>query len=378
MFKLREKNYERDYFTSALPEPQFGDDVTISSGNVSLETLTLRNVVMNNFSLYPAYQNASVDSLTPVIGVSTNADLNQVQSLNYNIGEDSYPLWSASYPPYDGVHSSNFPVLTAKDNGSEFSMTPFSINELRLAFMMQQMREQINRGGTTFLEVSQALYGIAPSDARLQKPQFLGGAKCPVSVGAVIQTSETTDTSPLGSMAGKAQSANSAKLFRTKRRFEEHGYVITIAVVSPRSSYYGGIPRKFLKKDPIDFYVPNFDRLGEQVISSLELYGDLTNADLEFTDGFGYTPRYSELKSSLSTVHGEFRTTLDDWHLSRTFDSTPFLSTDFIKENKEDFDRIFEFENIEGTSNEHFYCQCIIDLKAKRPMSKYSTPLTLM
>ena len=140
----------------------------------------------------------------------------------------------------------------------------------------------------------------------------------------------------------------------------------------------------FTLHDPIDYYVPDFDRLGEDAVYSRELFADLWNEhetaqyDYDEDEIFGYDPMYSYLKSSKSFVTGEFRTTLRDLHASRSFTSKPRLSPEFIKVMPEDFDRMFEYMDIDGTSNEHFYTEIIISQVAKKPMSKYSTPLTLM
>lgn len=367
LLKLREINYERDYFTSALPEPQFGDDVQLAGGLADLSRIVgnINGTFTTTASLYQSNPDGSDESVI-MAGPNTNGD-------SYLSVLEGSSVWNM-------VQQSRLNPLTLDVTDSDIVVQPFSINELRLAFQLQGIREAINRGGTRFIEISRNIYGFAPSDARLQRPQYLGGAKVPITIGAVLQTSETqVDGTPLGTMAGKAQATGSAHLFKTKHVFDEHGYVVTVMAVRPRTSYFGGIPRKFLKRDPIDFYIPAFDRLGEQQIYNLELStADMWNPEVDGTSGFGYTPRYAEYKSSVSTVTGEFRTTLDNWHMARSFDEVPGLSHDFIRIDKEDVDRPFEFQTIEGTSNEHFYCQCVIDLVAKRHMSKYSTPLTLM
>lgn len=368
LFKLRSRNYERDYFTSALPTPQFGDDVIVGDGLLSWihddTVVTPRGRAINGqiFGNYgygtsqSAVFNDGIDA--PLLPSVNGAQLNKQ---DYEFG---------------GLRVS--PELGSAIAGSMRANT-FTINELRLAIQLQGIREKINRGGTRYLEIMQSIYGVVVPDARIQRPVYLGGVKNPVSIGAVVQTSES-QISPQGTLTGKAQAAGGANLFKTSYEFKEHGYLITIMSVTPRTSYYGGIPRKFMKKYPEDFYLPDFDHLGEQEIMNSELHFEFDTDDMgqNLNEGmFGYTPRYSELKSALSSVHGEFRTTLDNWHVSRDFDAKPALNTEFIKIESEDVSRIFEFENIENTSNEHFYCQIYLDVVAKRNMSKYSTPWTL-
>lgn len=374
LFKLRSRNYERDYFTSALPTPQFGDDVIVGDGLLSWinddTTRLYAGGKLLNGQLKGLYSYSSTQS-----------------GVFYPV--DSTPGSGAFLPSVSGAPLGNQEfefgrVDVSSELGKELAnnmrANTFTINELRLAIQLQGIREKINRGGTRYLEIMQSIYGVVVPDARIQRPVYLGGVKNPVSIGAVVQTSES-QISPQGTLTGKAQAAGGANLFKTSYEFKEHGYLMTIMSVTPRTSYYGGIPRKFMKKYPEDFYLPDFDHLGEQEIMNSELYFNFDNDDMGDTSDnegmFGYTPRYSELKSALSSVHGEFRTTLDNWHVSRDFDDKPALNTDFIKIESEDVSRIFEFENIENTSNEHFYCQIYLDVVAKRNMSKYSTPWTL-
>ncbi len=367
MFMLRDVNYERDYFTSALPEPQFGEDVMIG-GDIVLTpgarmVLSAREPFEGYIYKEISLQNAEAAQWGP----------NNNQQAMLLGSSPNWPITSKFAPIADGSGGISLDVLDA--NGFSHG---FSINELRLAMQLQGVREKINRGGTQYIEVMKSIYGIAPSDARLQHPQFLGGCKMPISIGSVIQTSES-DKTPQGTLTGTGTAAGGQKLFRTKREFDEAGFVMTVMFIRPRVSYFGGIPKKFQMFDPIDFYTPDYDHLGEEEIKNSELYHNFTDTATEQAKGnetFGYTPRYSTYKSSYSTVHGEFRTTLDNWHVSREFYTYPPLNAQFIHADPSDFDRIFEFENIENTSNEHFYAQIILNKYVKRRMSKYSTPYT--
>lgn len=376
LFKLRERNYERDYFTSALPEPQFGDDVLLGGGVVSsegakimlssIEDLAFKGTPLDvtNMDGAPAYWINSVDE-----------NLQRFLQL----GSDGGPGFANTYAtPWKTDE------ITANVNSiSGFLAPEFSINELRLAMQLQGIREKINRGGTRYIEILKSVFGVTSSDARLQRVQYLGGFKAPVTVGTVVQQSATDADGKLGELAGKAQAGGFNHLFTTKRIFEEKGFVITLMSITPRTSYYGGVPRKFRKFDPIDYYTPDFDHLGEQEVKPWELYDSIdgrytTDEQLipDWDKTFGYSPRYSEYKSALSSVHGEFRTTLDNWHVSRSFNGAPTLSPSFIHADKEDFDRLFIFENVENTSNEHFYAQIVLDVVVKRNASKFSTPFT--
>lgn len=369
LFKLQTRNYERDYFTSALPEPQFGDEVSIGDGNISWIT-SLDNVGID-FELLGGVISADVTGTGALNGnavwTATGVDTPSILGAIAPSGNQSIPLEDSV--AFNGILTNEM----GRSLANNLQGNSITINEFRLAMQLQGIKEKINRVGTRYLEIMQGIYGVRVPDARLQRPVYLGGFKNPVTIGSVMQTSES-NTTPQGTLTGQMSASGTNRLCNGGYMFLEHGYLITIMSITPRTSYYGGMPKKFTKKYPEDFYIPDFDHLGEQEITKGELLYTGTDIDKET---FGYTPRYAELKSSFSTVHGEFRTTLDNWHVSRDFDESPSLNPSFIKAEPEDFDRIFAFQNIPGTSNEHFQMQIYIDIVAKRNMSKYSTPYTL-
>lgn len=400
IFALRFRNYERDYFTSALPEPQIGEDVPVGSNEVYASANEIFRIISKSAKpLFNADNSVNTDATQINMGYlvdlqgSSQAPTSQ---LLFNYSGQPAHAGVLSNPFDDSVYSALSGVPNYKGGGSVppytllqvhkpevqgLYTTPITVNDLRIAVQLQGVREKVNRGGTRFVEIMQSIYHVGVDDLRLQRVQYLGGTKVPVQIGTVIQTSETNEQGKLGTLAGKALAAGGTKLFRTKREFNEHGYVVTLMSVTPRTSYFGGVARKWLKHDPIDFYVPDFDHLGEQEIYNIELYGANilgagADSDRNYMETFGYTPRYAELKSSYGTVTGEFRDSLDNWHTARAFDDAPVLSPEFIKIDKEDVDRIFEFQNVANTSNSHFQCQTVITKKAKRNMSKYSTPFT--
>ncbi len=386
LLKLRTRNYERDYFTSALPEPQFGDDVYLSGGDISAMTNAM----------------ISLSATSPIEGYvflnqrTNQGSIDEVTTAEYYpstmVGqEDNYAaILGASQASY--THSFA-PILPVGHRGIDFDVadiqgikaTPFTVNELRLAMQLQGVRESINRGGTRYVEIMHSIHGVKVSDLRVMRPVYLGGVKSPISIGAVLQTSASTEDSPQGTLTGQGGAVGGNRLFRTKRIFEEDGVIMTIMSITPRTGYFGGIERQYLKHDPLDYYIPAFDRLGEQETHRIELGfnimksfdRDLDNGNIEEDREFGYNPRYEEYKAAYSTVTGEFRNSLANWNVFRKFNRPPVLSTDFIHAESEDFDRIFMFENVQNTSNEHFQAQLLFDIKAKRPMSKYSTPITL-
>ena len=402
IFALRFRNYERDYFTSALPEPQIGEDVPVGSNAVyaaadevlRIISRSTRSTIAQDGTVNPDTTRINLGFLIEGSGEKyNNPDNVEISYPSNSAGEGVFGFASpggptsfsdlVGTPTYHGA--GNVPPYTFiqvdKPEVQGLYTTPITVNDLRIAVQLQGVREKVNRGGTRFIEIMQSIYHVGVDDLRLQRVQYLGGTKVPVQIGTVVQTSETNEQGKLGTLAGKALAAGGTSLFRTKREFNEHGYVVTLMSVTPRTSYFGGVARKWLKHDPIDFYVPDFDHLGEQEIYNIELYGANilgagADSDRNYMETFGYTPRYAELKSSYGTVTGEFRDSLDNWHTARAFDDAPVLSPEFIKIDKEDVDRIFEFQNVANTSNSHFQCQTVITKKAKRNMSKYSTPFT--
>ena len=369
LFKLQTRNYERDYFTSALPSPQFGDEVSIGDGIVNwIGDTSLTGDMTLIADDYPMqiYQTTGFNS-----GQNNAVWLNDngtTYLMNPSSGSTPYAIGSNI--------KGSFNMNITDTSGIELKTNPITVNEFRLAMQLQGLKEQINRVGTRYLEIMEGIYNVRVPDARLQRPIYLGGFKNSVTIGSVMQTSES-DKTPQGTLTGQMSAAGSDRLVNGGYEFKEHGYLMTIMSITPRTSYYGGMPRKFTKIYPEEFYLPAFDHLGEQEIYNselyvgVELYGDFR------TKAFGYTPHYAELKSAHSTVHGEFRTTLANWHVSRSFDEQPNLNAEFIKAEPQDFDRIFEFQDVANTSNEHFYMQIYFDVRAKRNMSKYSTPYTL-
>lgn len=379
LLKLRTRNYERDYFTSGLPEPQFGDDVTLGGG-------TVYAAAGANISLQatdPLRGNVLAYSSNGTVTGDHNA-LFTGQGQDYGILGMSHGSSVAYTMGFAPISNDNYGGITlGVGNVEGLDAQPFSINELRLAMQMQGVREKINRGGTRYIEIMKSVHGVTISDLRIQQPQYLGGLKSPITIGSVVQTSES-GTTPQGNLTGLGGGVGGNQIFRTKLIFEEDGYIMTIMSITPRTGYFGGIKREDLAFDVLDYYIPDFDHLGEQETLKAELFYDIhrnsatddNNAGAIEDPYFAYNPRYEEYKAAYSTVSGEFRNTLDNWHVYREFSKSPVLSPEFIHAEPEDFDRIFMFNNVANTSNEHFYANLYFDIKAKRPMSKYSTPFT--
>jgi len=253
---------------------------------------------------------------------------------------------------------------TLFSQGESINVDPTTINDLRRAFSLQKWLEANARAGTRYVENLWARWFVKSSDARLQRPEFITSVKTPVIISEVLNTTGEDGGLPQGNMAGhgiSVASGNSGSYY-----CEEHGYIIGICSIMPRTAYQQGIPRDYLKFDTLDDCQPEFANIGEQEVFNAELYAYLgTNLGT-----FGYIPRYSEYRYMPSRVAGDFRTTLDFWHLGRIFASAPALNQAFIECSPENTTRIFAVED--GT--DPLYCHIYNKIQSVRPLPKFGTP----
>jgi hypothetical protein len=327
LLKLRNRAWEHDYFTSALPFAQKGAAVDIPIGLVEGDL--------------PVYLNSSS-------GTSLNGTPSSV-----NVAAQG----GRTDVPADSLYADT----------SNAEIEPTTINDLRRAFRLQEWLEKNARGGTRYIESILSHFGVRSSDARLQRPEYITGVKTPVVVSEVLNTTGQTDGLVQGNMAGHALSISSGK--SGSYFCEEHGYIIGIMSVMPKTAYQQGIPKTFLKNDTLDYYFPSFANIGEQPVTKNELYAYTANAN----DTFGYVPRYAEYKFMPSRVAGEFRTSLKYWHLGRIFETEPNLNSTFIECNPDDTTRIFAVPDVEE-GEDPLYCHVYNKIQALRPMPKYGTP----
>lgn len=345
---MQQRAWQHDYFTSALPWTQKGPEATIPLGTTA-PLLNLTGAI-NDYSLASYYRKTD------------------------GSGRGGVTLETASTPGHDGVLTDNLatsdPHQLDITNHTEVDLsdaTASSINDLRRAFRLQEWLERNARGGSRYIEVILAHFGVQSSDARLQRPEFLGGSATPITISEVLQTSDAAaEDTPQGNMAGHGVSVGSSNYVSYK--CEEHGYIIGMMTVMPKTAYQQGIPKHFSKFDKFDYFWPSFANIGEQPILNKELYLDATDGEDDNT--FGYTPRYAEYKYLPSTVHGEFRDTLDFWHMGRIFGARPSLNSTFVECNEDEVDRVFAVE--EGDENLYVYLHN--NVKARRPMPYFGTP----
>ncbi len=319
IFALRRRAWEKDYFTSALPWTQRGPQMQLpTTGRAPLE--------------------AGIEGYPVAVGAA-------VAGTQKNINTEA---------------GSGFQLYANVDN-----VTSATINELRQAFQIQKWLERSARSGSRYVEFLQSFFNVNPQDGRLQRPEFLGGSKQPVMISEVLQTSESTEDSELGNFAGHGISTGSSA--RISRYFPEHGYVMGIMSVLPRTAYQQGMPKHFQKFDRFDHYWQEFAHIGEQEIKMQELY--IQNNREANNEVFGYAPRYSEYKYIPSTVHGDFRESLNAMHMGRIFDKKPRLNHEFVEANPTR--RIF---NVTSDNWQPLWCHAYNNVKALRPMPVFGEP----
>jgi hypothetical protein len=327
LLTLRNRAWEHDYFTSALPFAQKGAAVDIPIGLVEGDL--------------PVYLNSSS-------GTSLNGTPSSV-----NVAAQG----GRTDVPADSLYADT----------SNAEIEPTTINDLRRAFRLQEWLEKNARGGTRYIESILSHFGVRSSDARLQRPEYITGVKTPVVVSEVLNTTGQTAGLVQGNMAGHGISISSGK--SGSYYCEEHGYIIGIMSVMPKTAYQQGIPKTYLKNDTLDYYFPSFANIGEQPVQNNELFAYTSDGE----DTFGYVPRYAEYKFMPSRVAGEFRNSLKYWHLGRIFATQPSLNSAFVECKPEDTTRIFAVPDVEE-GEDPLYCHVYNKIQAVRPMPKYGTP----
>lgn len=351
LMQLRRRCWKKDYFTSALPFAQKGDDVLIPGGiSVNPDSqLFLQGTGALSLSSGSVPTNQYVDVFAR-FNDPKSGDL-YVDNGNGKVG--------ATYQSLSLLSGSQFNEF-ANSGASEAT-----IRELRRAFAAQKFFERRAVGGTRYIEQNYAFFGVKSSDGRLQRSEYLGGSKNPVVISQVLQTSEGTASSPLGTPAGNAVSAGGKYVF--DRSFEEYGWIVGLMSIMPKPDYIQGIPKMFLRRDIYDYYWPQFAKIGEQPIENQELYFSPTSNNNDGT--FGYTPRYAEYRFRNNRVCGDFKDTLKFWTLARDFDSPQALNHSFVECNPSD--RIFAVSDSASSNYNHLWCEIGLNVKSLRPISKY-------
>lgn len=336
LFKLRKRAWAKDYFTSALPSPQAGDDVLVPMSV---------NIKPDGDGMY--FKKGSTPS-TPASG-ALNIEVDEGASSGYLTDDDQDAL----------VYQSGLKGV----NGSA------TINDLRRAMALQRFKELAERGGTRYSEMVRNFFGAFLKDYWVDRPIFLGGQKQQIKVGEVVQTSSNTNDWALGYRGGIAQSYGKTKYVTLSAPC--HGYLFGILSIRPEGTYQQGLERMWSRKSIYDFAFPQFANLGEQEILQQEIF--VTGTDSDNKTVFGYTPRYAEYKTGHCHVSGEFRNTLAYWHFGRIFDNAPTLSKEFVMMGSVPT-RPF---NVTDASTEHVYVDLYNTITARRRLPYFGTPSVL-
>ncbi|WNK14632.1 MAG: major capsid protein [Microvirus sp.] len=305
-FALFRRGKRKDYFTGALPWPQKGNTA------VSLPLGTTAPVVTTNAA--PTFN----------AGGFTNT------TLNANAGQIG-AQWGLGIP---GTTTAMAFGATTGLYADLSTATAATINQLRQAFQIQRLLERDARGGTRYTEIIRSHFGVISPDARLQRPEYLGGGENAITYSPIAQTSATGVTggsTPIGNISAMATAVSNRHGFT--QSFTEHGYVIGFVSVRADINYQQGLRKMWSRSTRYDFYFPAFAMLGEQAILNKEIYLTGTATDNQV---FGYQERWAEYRYHPSMITGLFKSTssgtIDNWHLAQRFTSLPTLNTTFIQE----------------------------------------------
>lgn len=394
-YTLRKRAKRHDYFTSALPWPQKGPSVEIGlSGNAPVNGFD----GSTSFDFVSPFFNGSVPNGGFQLGANNSNYLNGLK-INWGSGatqgglEGSQVLqkqYGSGYTNIIGqvgstdtdfnfagsLQGSNFKFsggkLTALGSPDGIyadlsGVNAVSINDLRQAFQIQKFYEKWARGGSRYTETLRVMFNVISPDARLQRPEYLGGTHSRVNVVPTAQTSSTDSVSPQSNLSAFGVLGDSAHGFN--KSFVEHGYVIGLVCLRADITYQQGLNRMWSRRQLFDFYWPTLAHLGEQVVYNREIYTQGTDDD---NGVFGYQERYAEYRYKPSMITGKLRSTdpqtLDVWHLAQKFDTLPKLNQDFIEENPP-INRVIAVQN-----EPQFFADFWFDLKTSRPMPVYSVP----
>lgn len=355
---LQNKNWRRDYFTGNLPWPQRGPEVYLPMGTSA--------PVVGNGQALGLIDGSTVLGLTGENNAGTvsagsfythySRDADVPLAVGTNVARSNFTLSNKAL----GVSAKASESGLVADLSAASSVT---INQIRLSAKIQQIFESLARGGARFIEMLYNCFGVVSGDARLQRSEYFGGSKSPFIISEVLQTSETTETSPQANMSGRGICAVKTK--RIKKFFPEHGIVLGLMCVSPEANYFQGSPRMYNRRSRFDYLWPQLTGIGEQETLNKEVFAAHSDPD----GVFGYNPRYEEYRRNFSQVHGEFKSSLKFWTLVREFENAPALNAEFVKQVPSK--RVFAVETEQYDS---IICDVWNEIYSYSPLPKRGNP----
>ncbi len=355
-YLLLRRGKRHDYFTSCLPFPQKGPAVQLPLGTTAPVDVDITDLpIVPDGTRIPKFdlddQGEVVNLKSTISG--TNASWSATATGNDNAfwedpelkGDLTAAVWTADLS----------------------SATAATINQLREAFQIQRLFEKDARGGTRYTEILRSHFGVDSPDARLQRPEYLGGGSTRIIINPVPQTSQTA-SSPQGTLTAYVTASETYPTWI--KSFTEHCVILGLINIRADLNYQQNIPRMFNRSTRFDFYWPSLAHLGEQAVLSKEIYFDDSPGDETI---FGYQERFAEYRYKPSTLTGQMRsnhpTSLDTWHLAQDFGAVrPLLNANFIEENPP-VDRV-----IAVPSEPEFLFDAFFDYRCVRPMPTYSVP----
>lgn len=341
-YSIQRRGKRHDYFTSALPWPQKG------GAAVTLPLGTSAPILTNN----------TVIAFKDALGTQSNLS----SSIS---GQQVSGFWNASSNLSFGSNTGLIADLSAA--------TAATINQLRQSFQIQKLLERDARGGTRYTEIIRSHFGVASPDARLQRPEYLGGGSTPINISPIAQTGGTGasgTTTPQGNLA--AFGTYMAKGHGFSQSFVEHGHVIGFVSVRADLTYQQGLRKFWSRATRYDFYFPAFATLGEQAILNKEIYvtGGSTDSNV-----FGYQERWAEYRYNPSQITGLFKSTsagtIDPWHYAQKFTALPTLNSTFIQDTPPLSRNLAVGSSANG---QQLLLDAFFHINAARPLPMYSVP----